>query len=47
MFNFQPGKKRLSIFEQSLAKDRANFEPLSPVSFLRRAAQVAPRGEEN
>ena len=32
----------MSIFEQSLAKDRSNFEPLSPVSFLRRAAQIAP-----
>ena len=32
----------MSIFEEQLQKDRANFEPLTPVSFLRRAAQVAP-----
>ena len=32
----------MSIFEAQLAKDRANYEPLTPVSFLRRAAQVAP-----
>jgi fatty-acyl-CoA synthase len=32
----------LSIFEQTLEKDPANFEALTPVSFLRRAAQVAP-----
>ena len=32
----------MSIFEAQLEKDRANFEPLTPVSFLRRAAQVAP-----
>ena len=34
--------KKLSIFEEHLQKDRANFEPLTPVSFLRRAAQVTP-----
>ena len=34
--------KKLSIFEEHLRKDRANFEPLTPVSFLRRAAQVTP-----
>jgi fatty-acyl-CoA synthase len=32
----------LAIFEQTLEKDPANFEALTPVSFLRRAAQVAP-----
>jgi len=32
----------LSIFEAGLPKVDANFEPLSPVSFLRRAAQIAP-----
>ncbi len=32
----------MSIFEQTLEKDPANFEALTPVSFLRRAAQVAP-----
>ena len=34
--------KKLSIFEEHLQKGRANFEPLTPVSFLRRAAQVTP-----
>tara|TARA_Y100000031_G_scaffold154522_1_gene202480 strand:+ start:3046 stop:4698 length:1653 start_codon:yes stop_codon:yes gene_type:complete len=33
---------QLSIFEQALERNSANFEPLSPISFLRRAAQVAP-----
>ena len=32
----------MSIFEAGLQKTTANFEPLSPVSFLRRAAQVVP-----
>ncbi len=32
----------MSIFESELPQVRANFEPLSPVSFLRRAAQIAP-----
>ena len=32
----------MSIFEEQLQNDPANFEPLTPVSFLRRAAQVAP-----
>jgi len=32
----------MSIFEQDLEQNRANFEPLSPVSFLRRAAEIAP-----
>ncbi|NBT29472.1 MAG: long-chain-fatty-acid--CoA ligase [Gammaproteobacteria bacterium] len=32
----------VSIFESELPQVRANFEPLSPVSFLRRAAQIAP-----
>ncbi|MBO68780.1 MAG: acyl-CoA synthetase [Acidiferrobacteraceae bacterium] len=32
----------MSIFEQDLEQNRANFEPLSPVSFLRRAAKIAP-----
>ena len=32
----------MSIFEADLPKVDANFEPLSPVSFLRRAAQIAP-----
>ena len=32
----------MSIFEAQLAKDRANYEALTPVSFLRRAAQVVP-----
>jgi len=32
----------LSIFEQALERNSANFEPLSPISFLRRAAQVVP-----
>ncbi|MGA1455938.1 MAG: acyl-CoA synthetase [Arenicellales bacterium] len=32
----------MSIFEAGLPKVDANFEPLSPVSFLRRAAQIAP-----
>ncbi len=31
-----------SIFERNLPVNPANFEPLSPVSFLRRAAQVYP-----
>jgi len=33
----------LSIFEQALERNSANFEPLSPISFLRRAAQVVPK----
>ena len=33
---------QLSIFEQALERNSANFEPLSPISFLRRAAQVVP-----
>ena len=33
----------MSIFEAELGKGQANFEPLSPVSFLRRAAQIAPQ----
>ena len=32
----------MSIFDANLQQREANFEPLSPVSFLRRAAQVAP-----
>jgi len=32
----------MSIFEAGLQKTTANFEPLSPVSFLRRAAQIVP-----
>ena len=32
----------MSIFEAGLQKNTANFEPLSPVSFLRRAAQTVP-----
>ncbi|MEK9626112.1 MAG: AMP-binding protein, partial [Gammaproteobacteria bacterium] len=32
----------MSIFESELPQVKANFEPLSPVSFLRRAAQIAP-----
>ena len=32
----------MSIFDTNLQQREANFEPLSPVSFLRRAAQVAP-----
>ena len=32
----------MSIFEAGLQKNTANFEPLSPVSFLRRAAQIVP-----
>ncbi len=32
----------MSIFDFQLEKNRANFEPLSPVSFLKRAAQVVP-----
>lgn len=32
----------MSIFEQDLEKCSANYEPLSPVSFLRRAAAVRP-----
>ncbi|WP_282608327.1 acyl-CoA synthetase [Pelagibius sp. Alg239-R121] len=35
-----PGE--VSIFERGLGANPANFEPLSPVSFLRRAAQVYP-----
>ncbi len=31
----------MSIFDANLQQQEANFEPLSPVSFLRRAAQVA------
>lgn len=31
-----------SIFERDLGANPANFEPLSPVSFLKRAAQVYP-----
>lgn len=32
-----------SIFEQNLAANPANYEPLSPISFLRRAAYVYPQ----
>ena len=32
----------MSIFDANLQQREANFEPLSPVGFLRRAAQVAP-----
>lgn len=32
----------MSLFEQELPKAPANYEPLSPVSFLRRAAAVRP-----
>ena len=32
----------MSIFEQGLEKTRANYLPLSPVSFLRRAAAIRP-----
>lgn len=32
----------MSIFDFQLEKNRANFEPLTPVSFLKRAAQVVP-----
>lgn len=33
----------MSLFEQDLKPQPANFEPLSPVSFLRRAATVRPQ----
>ncbi len=33
----------MSIFEQNLPAGDANFQPLSPVSFLRRAATVRPQ----
>lgn len=33
---------RDSIFERGLTANPANFEPLSPISFLKRAAQVYP-----
>lgn len=33
----------MSIFEQNLPAGDANFQPLSPVSFLRRAAAVRPQ----
>ncbi len=32
----------MSIFEQNLERSDANYLPLSPVSFLRRAAQIRP-----
>ena len=32
----------MSIFNDQLDQNKANFAPLSPVSFLRRAAQIAP-----
>ena len=32
----------MSIFNDQLDQNEANFAPLSPVSFLRRAAQIAP-----
>jgi len=32
----------VSIFEQNLEQSDANYSPLSPVSFLRRAAQIRP-----
>ena len=32
----------MSIFETGLQKNSANYVPLSPVSFLRRAAQIVP-----
>ncbi len=32
----------MSIFDANLQQQEANFEPLSPVSFLRRAAQIVP-----
>ena len=32
----------MSIFDTNLQQQDANFEPLLPVSFLRRAAQIAP-----
>ena len=32
----------MSIFETGLQKSPANYVPLSPVSFLKRAAQVKP-----
>ena len=32
----------MNIYEQNLAANDANFTPLSPISFLRRAAQIYP-----
>ena len=32
----------MSIFNEQLDQNKANYVPLSPVSFLRRAAQIAP-----
>jgi fatty-acyl-CoA synthase len=32
----------MSIFEQNLARNQANYVPLSPVSFLQRAAHIYP-----
>ena len=32
----------MSIFNDQLDQNEANFAPLSPVSFLRRAAQISP-----
>ena len=32
----------MSIFEHQLDQNNANFKPLSPISFLRRAAQIVP-----
>src|SRR5689334_11788921 len=35
--------RKRSIYEQDLDQGLANYEPLSPLSFLRRAAAVYPR----
>ena len=38
----RPTGATVSIFEQNLERSDANYTPLSPVSFLRRAAQIRP-----
>src|SRR6185436_2822211 len=38
-----PSATRRSQYEQDLARTSANYEPLSPVTFLARAAAVHPR----
>ncbi|HAJ21396.1 MAG TPA: acyl-CoA synthetase, partial [Rhodospirillaceae bacterium] len=39
------GTKQVSIYETGLERNPANYTPLSPLSFLKRAAQVFPDRE--
>src|SRR3954468_19711224 len=40
---FGQGENSMGIFDQDLARNPANFAPISPLSFIERAAEVYPQ----